>query len=80
MAISDSEQSKRTKNCSTSVECSRASTIENLGSRDGSNMEYDWMEPKRDPIVTDTNLAEIDFEDFRNEDLAYAFSCGVRIR
>jgi hypothetical protein len=43
----------------------------------GSNMEYAWMEPKHDPIATDTNLAEIDFEDFRNEDLAYAFSCGV---
>ena len=42
------------------------------------NMEYAWMEPRHDPIVTDTNLAEIDFEDFRNEDLAYAFSCGVR--
>lgn len=40
-------------------------------------MEYGWLEPKRDPIVTDTNLAEIDFEHFRNEDLAYAFSCGV---
>lgn len=39
-------------------------------------MEYAWLEPKHDPIVTDTNLAEIDFEDFRNEDLAYAFSCG----
>ena len=37
---------------------------------------YGWLEPPRhDPIVTDTNLAEIDFEDFRNEDLAYAFSC-----
>ena len=40
-------------------------------------MEYAWMEPRHDPIVTDTNLAEIDFENFRNEDLAYAFSCGV---
>ena len=38
-------------------------------------MDYAWMEPKHDPIATDTNLAEIDFEDFRNEDLAYAFSC-----
>ena len=41
----------------------------------GSDMDYAWMEPKHDPIATDTNLAEIDFEDFRNEDLAYAFSC-----
>ena len=53
------------------------------------NMEYAnaaWMQANRphesaltnhDPIITDTNLAEIDFEDFRNEDLAYAFSCGV---
>ena len=37
-----------------------------------------WLDaPRHDPIATDTNLAEIDFEDFRNEDLAYAFSCGV---
>lgn len=43
------------------------------------NVEYGWLEPRpHDPIATDTNLAEIDFEDFRNEDLAYAFSCGVR--
>ena len=42
-------------------------------------MEYAWMEPRHDPIVTDTNLAEIDFENFRNEDLAYAFSCGVSL-
>ena len=43
------------------------------------DMDYAaWIEPKHDPIATDTNLAEIDFEDFRNEDLAYAFSCGVR--
>ena len=41
----------------------------------GGDMDYAWMEPKHDPIATDTNLAEIDFEDFRNEDLAYAFSC-----
>ena len=42
------------------------------------NLDYGWLEPRaHDPIITDTNLAEIDFEDFRNEDLAYAFSCGV---
>jgi hypothetical protein len=41
------------------------------------NMEYGWLEQIHDPITTDTNLAEIDFEDFKNEDLAYAFSCGV---
>jgi hypothetical protein len=40
-------------------------------------MEYGWLEPRHDPIATDTNLAEIDFEDFKNEDLAFAFSCGV---
>jgi hypothetical protein len=40
-------------------------------------MEYAWLEPRHDPIATDTNLAEIDFEDFKNEDLAFAFSCGV---
>eukprot|EP00096_Caligus_rogercresseyi_P001788 TRINITY_DN1302_c1_g1_i2.p1 TRINITY_DN1302_c1_g1~~TRINITY_DN1302_c1_g1_i2.p1 ORF type:complete len:608 (-),score=215.55 TRINITY_DN1302_c1_g1_i2:2539-4362(-) len=39
-------------------------------------MEYAWLEQRHDPIITDTNLAEIDFEDFRNEDLVYAFSCG----
>ena len=42
-----------------------------------SEMEYAWLEPRHDPIVTDTNFAEIDFENFKNEDLAYAFSCGV---
>ena len=42
-----------------------------------SNMDYAWLEPRHDPIATDTNLAEIDFENFKNEDLAYAFSCGV---
>ncbi len=47
------------------------------GGSGGGTMDYAWMEPKHDPIATDTNLAEIDFEDFRNEDLAYAFSCGV---
>lgn len=44
-----------------------------------SNMEYAWLEPRHDPIATDTNLAEIDFENFKNEDLAYAFSCGVSV-
>ena len=43
------------------------------------NMEYAWLEPRHDPIATDTNLAEIDFEDFKNEDLAFAFSCGVSL-
>ena len=46
----------------------------------GGDMDYAWMEPKHDPIATDTNLAEIDFEDFRNEDLAYAFSCVSSIK
>ena len=44
-----------------------------------STMDYAWLEPRHDPIATDTNLAEIDFENFKNEDLAYAFSCGVSI-
>ena len=50
-----------------------------LGGADdmASEMEYAWLEPRHDPIVTDTNFAEIDFENFKNEDLAYAFSCGV---
>jgi hypothetical protein len=39
-------------------------------------MEYGWP-PAHDALVADANLAEIDFEDFRNEDLAYAFSCEV---
>jgi hypothetical protein len=51
--------------------------IESEYTKEPSNMEYAWLEPRHDPIATDTNLAEIDFEDFRNEDLAYAFSCGV---
>ena len=46
-----------------------------ISSTTDGDMDYAWMEPKHDPIATDTNLAEIDFEDFRNEDLAYAFSC-----
>ncbi|XP_071743115.1 uncharacterized protein [Lepeophtheirus salmonis] len=48
----------------------------NSSSCGGGKMEYAWLEPRHDPIITDTNLAEIDFEDFRNEDLVYAFSCG----
>ena len=54
----------------------REAPVEELA-YDDNNMEYAWLEPRHDPIATDTNLAEIDFEDFRNEDLAYAFSCGV---
>ena len=54
------------------------SLVENNCSKDDSKkMEYAWLEPRHDPIATDTNLAEIDFENFKNEDLAYAFSCGV---
>ena len=48
--------------------------------QDSTKMDYGWLEESRDPIATDTNLAEIDFENFRNEDLAYAFSCEVRIQ
>ena len=53
---------------------SNAAWIHEIGSR-GSQMESALTH--HDAIITDTNLAEIDFEDFRNEDLAYAFSCGV---
>ena len=77
MAISDSEKSKR------QLRTNDSSCVISNSSCHGSNssrMEYGWLEPKHDPIATDTNLAEIDFEDFRNEDLAYAFSCGVRIK
>ena len=52
-----------------------AAAAATTGSGSGVAMEYNWP---HDPIATDTNLAEIDFEDFRNEDLVYAFSCGVR--
>ena len=31
-----------------------------------STMDYTWLEPRHDPIATDTNLAEIDFENFKN--------------
>ena len=52
--------------------------IEEFKDDHSDSMEYAWLEPRgHDPIATDTNLAEIDFENFRNEDLAYAFSCGV---
>ena len=38
-------------------------------------MEYNWL-TSHDPITIDANLAEIDFDDFKNEDIqnAYAFS------
>ena len=52
-----------------------STTGDSGGDISGGDMDYAWMEPKHDPIATDTNLAEIDFEDFRNEDLACAFSC-----
>ena len=53
--------------------------ITELYSNDGGDEmeQYAWLEPKHDPIVRDTNFAEIDFENFKNDDLAYAFSCGV---
>ena len=51
--------------------------IEETFNNTDTDMEYAWLEPRHDPIVTDTNFAEIDFENFKNEDLAYAFSCGV---
>ena len=41
----------------------------------GCSMEYNWL-TSHDPITIDANLAEIDFDDFKNEDIqnAYAFS------
>ena len=38
-------------------------------------MDYNWL-ADHDPITYDANLAEIDFDDFKNEDIqnAYAFS------
>ena len=38
-------------------------------------MDYNWL-GSHDPITYDANLAEIDFDDFKNEDIqnAYAFS------
>ena len=69
MTRQDTENNRRTV---ASVDRSSAAYNNN-----DNNMEYAWLEPRHDPIATDTNLAEIDFEDFKNEDLAFAFSCGV---
>ena len=55
------------------MEYANAAWLHEVGSR-----PHESALTNHDPIITDTNLAEIDFEDFRNEDLAYAFSCGVR--
>ena len=40
-----------------------------------SSMDYNWL-GSHDPITIDANLAEIDFDDFKNEDIqnAYAYS------
>ena len=54
------------------MEYANAAWLHEVGSR-----PHESALTNHDPIITDTNLAEIDFEDFRNEDLAYAFSCGV---
>ena len=54
------------------MEYANAAWMHDVGSR-----PHESALTNHDPIITDTNLAEIDFEDFRNEDLAYAFSCGV---
>ncbi len=86
MAISDSEEKKQRDNCFSEGRLAAAAAAAKFaGSSDrpasDGNMDYGWLEGgKHDPIATDTNLAEIDFEDFRNEDLAYAFSCGVSQR
>ena len=41
-------------------------------------MDYNWLTSgcDHDPMAIDANLAEIDFDDFKNEDIqnAYAFS------
>ena len=39
------------------------------------SMDYNWL-GSHDPITIDANLAEIDFDDFKNEDIqnAYAYS------
>lgn len=41
-------------------------------------MDYNWLTSvgDHDPITIDANLAEIDFDDFKNEDIqnAYAYS------
>ena len=39
-------------------------------------MDYNWLQDCHDPITIDANLAEIDFDDFKNEDIqnAYAYS------
>jgi len=52
----------------------------NISSRDSSTttMDYNWLTSAgdHDPITIDANLAEIDFDDFKNEDIqnAYAYS------
>ena len=56
------------------MEYANAAWMHEVGSR-----PHESALTNHDPIITDTNLAEIDFEDFRNEDLAYAFSCGVSL-
>eukprot|EP00095_Tigriopus_kingsejongensis_P007243 maker-scaffold435_size171904-snap-gene-0.29 protein:Tk07243 transcript:maker-scaffold435_size171904-snap-gene-0.29-mRNA-1 annotation:"hypothetical protein KGM_08503" len=79
MAISEStDQSSQIKNRVglSNADSNSSGTTNTSGNKIGGTMEYTWLEPHHDPITTDTNLAEIDFEDFRNEDLVYAFSCG----
>jgi len=43
---------------------------------DTTSMDYNWLQDCHDPITIDANLAEIDFDDFKNEDIqnAYAYS------
>ena len=70
----NTEASANSNNLATdNMEYAKAAWIHEIGSR-----PHESALTNHDPIITDTNLAEIDFEDFRNEDLAYAFSCGVR--
>jgi len=50
-------------------------TREELEGSGDSSMDYNWL-ATHDPITIDANLAEIDFDDFKNEDIqnAYAYS------
>jgi len=44
---------------------------------EGCRMEYQWL-AGHDPIRIDSNLAHIDFDDFKNEDLQHAFEYSVQ--
>ena len=44
----------------------------------GAKMDYNWLGPDHDPIAIDANLAEIDFDDYKNEDLQNAFAFSLQ--